>query len=61
MIVDRMADEFVTMLPTQVTTDYDPAPFWLCYAIASFLYLLGWVAMSWLTVEAFLLVASLVF
>ena len=60
-IVDRLADEYMDKVPPQLTTDYDPFPFWVCYCIASFLYLLGWLVMSWLTVEAFLLLTSLMF
>lgn len=61
VIVDRMADEYISKAPLELTSDYDPYPFWVCYSIASFLYLLGWLAMSWLTVEAFLLLTSLIF
>jgi hypothetical protein len=60
-IVDSMANEYLDKLPEEVTSDYDPYPFWVCYSIASFLYLLGWLAMSWLTVEAFLMLTSLIF
>ena len=41
--------------------EYDSSLYWICYSIASFLYLLCWLAMSWLTVEAFLLLTSLIF
>jgi hypothetical protein len=60
-VVDKLADEYMSKLPHELTSDYDPYPFWICYSIASFLYLLGWLAMSWLTVEAFLLLTSLIF
>ena len=51
-IVDGITTEYMSNLPLEVTSDYDPGPYWICYAIASFLYLVGWIAMSWLTVEA---------
>ena len=60
-IVDEMAIDYMGKFPPELTSDYDPYPFWICYSIASFLYLLGWLAMAWLTVEAFLLLTSLFF
>ena len=60
-IVDGMAEEYMSKAPTQLTSDYDPYPYWACYSIASFLYLLGWLAMAWITVEAFRLLISLIF
>jgi hypothetical protein len=60
-IVDDITNDYVSRVPLELTSDYDPYPFWVCYSIASFLYLLGWLVMSWLTVEAFLLLTSLIF
>ena len=60
-VVDSLAEKYMSRLPLEMTSDYDPAPYWVCYSIASFLYLVGWLAMSWLTVEAFLLLTSLIF
>jgi len=60
-VVDGIAEEYMSNAHLEVTSDYDPYPYWVCYSIASFLYLLGWLAMSWLTVKAFRLLTSLVF
>jgi hypothetical protein len=60
-IVDGIAEEYMSNAPPELTSDYDPGPYWICYAIASFLYLLGWLAMSWLTVEALRLLISAIF
>ena len=60
-VVDAITEEYMSNAPPEVTSDYDPAPYWICYSIASFLYLLGWLAMSWLTVEAFHYLISLIF
>jgi hypothetical protein len=60
-IVDDITNDYVSRFPLELTSDYDPYPFWVCYSIASFLYLLGWLGMSWLTVEAFLMLTSLIF
>ena len=60
-VVDRIADEYISKVPPALTSDYDPYPYWICYSLASFLYLLGWLAMAWLTVEAFRLITSPLF
>jgi hypothetical protein len=72
-IVDNIADEYMRdvmeadekmhaiMQGGETIGEYDKSLYLVCYSIASFLYLLGWLAMSWLTVEAFLLLTSLVF
>lgn len=38
--------------------EYDAAMYWVCYSIASFFYLLSWLTVSWLTVEALKLLTS---
>jgi len=60
-IVDEMANEYMSKAPLKLTSDYDPYPYWACYSIATLLYLLGWLAMAWLTVEVFLMLISLIF
>ena len=60
-IVDDITNDYLNRVPLELTSDYDPYPFWVCYSLASFLYLLGWLAISWITVEAFLLLTSLIF
>ena len=72
-IVDNIADEYMrnvmeadeqmhaVMQGGETMGEYDSSLYWVCYSIASFLYLLGWLAMSWLTVEAFLMLTSLIF
>jgi len=72
-IVDNIADEYMrdamkedeqmhaVMQGGETIGEYDNSLYWVCYSIASFLYLLGWLAMSWLTVEAFLRLTSLFF
>lgn len=58
-VVDKITEAYVSRAPLELTSDYDPQPYWVCYTIASFLYLVGWLAMSWLTVEAYRLLAWL--
>ena len=72
-IVDNIADEYMRdvmeadekmhaiMQGGETIGEYDKSLYLVCYSIASFLYLLGWLAISWLTVEAFLLLTSLIF
>jgi hypothetical protein len=72
-IVDNIADKYMhdvmeadeqmhaVMQGGETIGEYDNSLYWVCYSIASFLYLLGWLAMSWLTVETLLLLTSLVF
>ena len=72
-IVDNIADEYMhnvmeadeqlhaVMQGGETIGEYDKSLYLVCYSIASFLYLLGWLAISWLTVEAVLLLISLVF
>jgi hypothetical protein len=45
----------------ETISEYDAALYWVCYSIASFFYLLVWLAMSWATVEAFRLLVSAIF
>jgi hypothetical protein len=72
-IVDNIADDYMhdvmarddqmhEIMPGRETiAQYDESLYWICYAIASFLYLVGWLVMSWLTVEAFNYLTSLIF
>ena len=59
-VVDEITEEYVTHTPLELTSDYDPYPYWLCYSVAALLYLVGWLAMSWLSVEAYRLLIGLV-
>ena len=61
LVVDGIANDYMDKAPQEVMTEYDPYGYWICYSIASFLYLLGWLAMAWLTVEAFRMLISLIF
>ena len=60
-IVEGITSRYISQLPLEMTSDYDPAPYWVCYILASFLYLVGWITMSWITVRAFQLLVSWVF
>jgi hypothetical protein len=60
-VVDGMADEFMSKAPQEVTTDYDPYGYYVCYSIAAFLYLVGWLVIAWLTFEAFRLLILAIF
>ena len=72
-IVDGIADKYMhevmeadenmheVMQGGETIGEYDNALYWVCYSIASFLYLVGWLTMSWLTVEAFRLLTSWMF
>jgi hypothetical protein len=61
LVVNEMTDSYTDDAMQKLATEYDTFVFWACYILASFLYLLGWLAMSWLTVEAFRLLASWIF
>ena len=60
-VVDELADSYKDQAMQKMTTEYSVGVFWACYGIASLLYLLGWSAMAWLTVEAFQLLVSAIF
>ena len=61
-IVEEIADEYKKKATDEkIPSEYDVHIYWVCYSIASFLYLLGWLAMAWLTVESFRLLTSLIF
>jgi len=61
-LVERIADEYMReAMAEEKTTEYNFSLYQTCYAIAAFMYLLGWLMQAWLTVEAFRLVASLIF
>ena len=61
LIVDDISNSSTDDAMQKFTSEYDAFVFWACYIFASFLYLLGWLAMSWLTVEAFRLLTSWIF
>lgn len=60
-VVDELADLYKDEAMQKMTTEYSVGVFWTCYGIASLLYLLGWLAMAWLTVEAFQFLVSAIF
>ena len=60
-VVNELADSYLDQAMQKMTTEYSVGVFWTCYGIASLLYLLGWLAMAWLTVQAFQLVVSVIF
>jgi beta-lactamase regulating signal transducer with metallopeptidase domain len=60
-VVNQMTDSYTDEAMQTLTTEYDTFVFWACYSLASTLYLLGWLAMAWLTVEAFRLLTSWMF
>ena len=61
LVVNQMTDDYTDEAMQKLTTEYDTFVFWACYGLASTLYLLGWLAMAWLTVEAFRMLISLIF
>ena len=44
-----------------ITTEYDSYIFWICFSIASFLYLVGWYVNAWLLVEGLRWLVSALF
>ena len=60
-VVNELSDLYLDQAMQKMTTEYSVGVFWACYGIASLLYLLCWLVMAWLTVEAFQLVASALF
>ena len=60
-VVNELSDLYLDQAMQKMTTEYSVGVFRTCYCIASLLYLLIWLAMAWLTVEAFQLVASAIF
>ena len=61
-IVEDIADKYKKETTNnKIPSEYDVSIYWVCYSIASFLYLLSWLAMAWLTVEAFRLLTLVIF
>lgn len=60
-VVNELSDLYLDEAMQKMTTEYSVGVFWTCYGIASLLYLLIWLAMAWLTIEAFQFVASTIF
>jgi len=60
-VVDDISNSSEDDAMQKLTSEYDTFVFWASYSLASFLYLLCWLAMSWLTVEAFRLLTSWIF
>ncbi len=62
LVVNKLSDSYLDQAMQKIkTTEYSVGVFRTCYGIASLLYLLIWLAMAWLTVEAFQLVVSAIF
>ncbi|SRR5258706_4030994 len=61
LIVNELADCYKDEAMQKMTTEYSVHVFWTCYSLASFLYLLGWLLMAWLSVEAFQVLVSAIF
>ena len=61
VVVNEMTDDYTDDAMQKLTTEYDTFVFWACYGLASTLYLLGWLAMAWLTVEAVRMLITLIF
>src|SRR5688572_20357289 len=61
LVVDDISNSSEDHAMQKMPSEYDSFVFWACYILSSFLYLLGWLAMSWLTVEAFRLLTSWIF
>ena len=52
-VVERISNDYMReAMEDEKTTEYNYSLYQICYAIAAFLYLLIWLAQSWLTVEA---------
>ena len=60
-VVDELAEVYKDEAMQRMMTEYSVGVFWACYGLASLLYLLGWLAMSWLTVEALERLLSVIF
>src|SRR5689334_15678971 len=52
-VVSRLSDTYLDHAMKKMTSEYSVGVYRACYGIASLLYLLIWLAMAWLTVEAF--------
>lgn len=60
-VVDKLSDSYLDQAMQQMTTEYSVGVFRACYGMASLLYLLIWIAMAWLTMEAFQWLVTAVF
>ena len=61
LTVNDIADFFTDEAMQKLPSEYDTQVYWLCYSLASFLYLVGWLAQALLTVAAFRLLVSAIF
>ena len=60
-VVNRLSDSYLDHAMQKMTSEYSVGVYRACYGIASLLYLLIWLAMAWLTVEAFQWLVSKIF
>ena len=58
LTVNEIADYFTDEATEKIVSEYDTSIYRVCYAIASFLYLLGWLAQAWLTIKIFQLLVQ---
>ena len=60
-VVNKLSDTYLDHAMQKMTSEYSVGVYRTCYGIASLLYLLIWLAMAWLTVEAFQWLMSMIF
>lgn len=61
LTVNDIADFYTDEATKKIVTEYDTSIYWVCYSIASSLYLLGWLLQAWLTVKILQLLVSAIF
>lgn len=59
--VDKISDQYTEKAMNKLTNDYDSFVYWVCYAVASFLYLVEWLIQAWIIIEGFRLLMSAIF
>jgi hypothetical protein len=52
VVVNSLSDSYLDQAMEKMPTEYSVGVFRTCYGLASLLYLLIWIAMSWVTIEA---------
>ncbi len=60
-VVQEIADHYTDETIEKVQSEYDTHVFWVCFSIASFLYLVGWLFQAWIIVEAFRFLVARIF
>ncbi len=59
--VNDISAEYKSAVTHGRPKDFGPNLYRVCYALASFVYLLGWLVQAWITVEAVRFLISLIF